>query len=171
MGSITASRGVIMAEETGAETTEATEQSEGSRLRQERDAAVQEMKEARQELLGHRITGLGLKPDEGLGVAIMESFKGKPTDDAVREFALERYKYSPAEAVPTEAVNEPTQRMEQVSTVSAPVEPPPTVDAVAEADAALHNPEGATRQEAQRSTALKMARYRQMRQSGQIVPQ
>lgn len=161
-----------MADETGAETTEETpEQTEGSRLRQERDAAVKQAKQYREDALRVRIEGLGLNPDAEMGLAIRRTYKGDDvTEAALKEFAQTEYKMSFEEAVPTEVVTEPAQRIEGVTTASTPVEPPPAVDAVAAAEAPLHSPEGATREQAQASVAAKMTRYRELRRTGQIVP-
>lgn len=149
---------------------ETPEQTEGSRLRQERNEAAAAAKEMRQELMTERLEKIGLKADEGLGVAIMESFDGTPTVEALREHAAEKYKYNTEPAVPVEAVNAPAQRMDSVVTESAPVTPTPAVDEVAAAEARLSEAD-ASRADAQASLSQKMTRYRQMRQSGQIVPQ
>jgi len=161
-----------MAEETGATTTEETpEQTEGSRLRQERDAAVKQAKQYREDALRVRIEGLGLNPDAEMGLAIRRTYTGDDvTAEALKAFAQEEYKMSFDEPVPTTRVTEPAERIEGVTTASTPVEPPPAVDAVAAAEAPLHSPEGATREQAQASVAAKMNRYRELRRTGQIVP-
>jgi hypothetical protein len=142
---------------------EQPEQTEGSRLRQERNEAVAEAKNLRSELVGTHLEKIGLSPEEGLGIAIKEAFEGKPTLEEVTSFASERYKYVPPD-VPVEPaqVTEPATRIEQVQDGSTPVVPPPDVDPVTEAEQKLIDPE-ATRADGQESVAVKMARYQQVR--------
>lgn len=162
-----------MADETVVSTETPDEQpqpTEGSRLRDERNAAAADAKAMRNELIEERLEKIGLSPGEGLGIAIMDTFEGVPTVENLRAHAAEKYKYSTEPAVPVEAVNEPAQRIEGVVEGSTPVTPTPAVDPVAAADGRLSEPD-ANRQDAQRSISEKMTRYREMRQSGQIVPQ
>ena len=148
---------------TGAVEVEPTEPTEGSRLRQERNAAVEEASGYRSLLVEQHLDTLGLKPDEGIGVAIVDSFEGKPTLEEIATHAAEKYKYEPPEpAVVAAQVTEPAARIEAVQTESAPVVPPPDVDEVVEAETKLLDPE-ATRQDAQNSVAAKMGRYQQVR--------
>lgn len=149
---------------------EQPQQTEGSRLREERNAAKAEATAMRNELIQERLGKMGLSADEGLGVAIAESFDGVPTLDNLRAHAAEKYKYQTEPAVPAEAVNEPAQRIEGVVEGSTPVTPTPAVDPVAAADTRLAEAD-ASRADAQASISEKMSRYREMRQSGQIVPQ
>ena len=162
-----------MTDETGTETPQpASEPTEGTRLRQERDAAVAQAKAMRSTVIDFRLEQMGLNPNEGIGVAIKDSFKGDHvTVEALRQHAIDKRYMTFEEPVEPERVTEPAQRIEGITTASTPVEPPPQIDPVVAAEQALHAPEGATREQAQGAMATKMARYRQMRQTGQIVPE
>jgi len=147
--------------------TSTEQQSEGSRLRQERNDMKTQRDEFRKELLSVRLEQLGLKPDEGLGVAIMEGYNGAPDKEALITHLADKYRYEVPAEIEVEKVTQPADRISQVVENSAPVEPPVEVDQVVEAEAKMHDPE-AGRVEAQDALATKMQRYRQLR--NQISP-
>jgi hypothetical protein len=62
-------------------------------LREARDRAVTKADNLTKELVEVRLGQIGLSPDEGLGVAIAEGFKGDPTLEEITAFATEKYKY------------------------------------------------------------------------------
>ena len=67
------------------------------------------------------LTEIGLNPEEGLGVAVAESYSGDEfTPEALAAFAQEKYKYVSDQVMPQ---NDPNQRVEGLQNVSTPVEP------------------------------------------------
>jgi len=77
-------------------TTEAPPQ-----LREARDRALEKADTYRQELVKVRLADIGLSPDEGLGIAVAESFKGEPTLEAIAQHAQEKYRYTFDASTPT----------------------------------------------------------------------
>lgn len=128
-----------------------------------------ENKALKNQVLGAHLNAIGLSPEEGLGIAILDSYKGDQyTVEAVKEYAADKYKYTPTvtepevpepNEVPTVPGEAATQTLETLEAVSAPATPPPATDAVADAEAKLISPE-VTPQDAQASLAEKMARYK-----------
>ena len=135
---------------------------EGSRLRQERDQAAKDRDMFRKEVLSMRLEKLGLNPEEGLGVAVMETYDGAPNQEALTAHLVEKYKYEVPVEVPAEKVTQPAERIAQVAENSKPTEMPQEPDPVAVANEKMTDPE-AGREEAQESLAAKMQRYRQVR--------
>ena len=71
-----------------------TETSEGNpQLRDALDRANARADSAEKQLVGVHLGKMGLSPDEGLGVAISESFKGEVTFDNIATHANDKYKY------------------------------------------------------------------------------
>ena len=65
-----------------------------AQLRDARDRAITKADGLTKELVEVRLGQIGLSPDEGLGIAIAESFKGEPTLEEIQTFASEKYKYT-----------------------------------------------------------------------------
>lgn len=137
-------------------------QSEGSRLRQERNQAAAERDLYRKEVLSMRLEKLGLNPTEGLGVAVMETYDGAPSEEALATHLVEKYKYETPTEVPVETVTQPADRIAQVADNSTPVEPEQQPDPVGVAEQTMADPDSG-RVEAQDSVAAKMSRYRHQR--------
>jgi len=117
-----------------------------------------ENKQLREAVLDVYLQNIGLKRDEGLGVAIAETYRGPMTQEALTAYASEKYRYSAA-AAPTTPAEESEARLTQLQAASAPVNPPAEVDPEAEATAKMHDPESG-RNEAKASVAAKMAQFR-----------
>ena len=64
-----------------------------AQLRDARDRAITKADGLTKELVEVRLGQIGLNPDEGLGVAIAEGFKGDPTLEEISSYASEKYKY------------------------------------------------------------------------------
>jgi len=62
-------------------------------LREALERANTRADNAEKQLVGVRLGKMGLAPDEGLGVAIAESFKGEVTFDNIAAHANDKYKY------------------------------------------------------------------------------
>jgi hypothetical protein len=148
-----------MAEET--QEAAAQEETEGSQLRRKMKEAETKAEQWRNEVLKMRVKEIGLSPDEGLGIAVLETFDGDPTPDGVKAFASERYKYqvpASSEEVATRTAA-PAGRIDTVANSGGSIEPPPQVDPLVEADKKLADPE-ATRQDAINALTMKTARMR-----------
>jgi hypothetical protein len=72
-----------------------------AQLRDARDRAISKSEGLTKELVEVRLGQIGLNPDEGLGVAIAEGFKGDPTLEEISAYATEKYKYVYDPANPT----------------------------------------------------------------------
>lgn len=148
-------------ENTPVEATEATEEAPldsdthhvskpkdaNAELRAYNDRLVAENAKLRKTAMRSELAAIGLNPDEGLGVAVVETYDGDEiTADALSAYAFEKYKYaSPDTAVPPDVAA--GNRLEQVQAASQPVTPPPATDPVTEAETRLIDPE-ATRRDA-----------------------
>ena len=62
-------------------------------LRESRDRAVTRAENAESQLVGIHLGTMGLDPSEGLGVAVVESFKGEVTLENIAAHASDKYKY------------------------------------------------------------------------------
>lgn len=153
-----------------AETSAPAEQPEqkdpNAELRAYNDRLKEENKKLRSAAMRAELREIGLTPDAGLGVAIVESYKGDITAEAIGAFAAEKYKYEPAQA-PTPPSVEAGERLETLQAIGEPVTPPQPLDAVQEAEGKLVDPE-ATRQDAITSATLKAQRLQQQILQGQI---
>ncbi len=137
-------------------------QSEGTRLRKERNQMKEERDTYRKEVISMRLEKLGLNSTEGLGVAVMETYTGAPSEEALAAHLAEKYKYESPTEIPTETVTQPADRIAQVADNSTPVEPEQQPDPVGVADQTMADPTTG-RVEAQDAVAAKMSRYRQQR--------
>lgn len=122
------------------------------RMKEERD---QYRNEAWRAVLGD----LGLKPDEGLGVALMDSYTGLVNVEKVSEFAAQKYKFQPETSTPPPEVVAGA-RVEQVMQAGSVVTPPPPDQAEVEAIAKMYDPEAGTA-EAMESLTVKLAKLQE----------
>ena len=103
-------------------------------------------KSLEQRVMRAELEAIGLKDDEGLGLAITETYQGDFSDGDVARFAEEKYRHSGSQAPLPPSVTT-AQRLEQVQAASIPVEPTPESNPVEAAEARLVS-EDATRQDA-----------------------
>ena len=64
-----------------------------AQLRDAKDRSDARASDYRTQLVAVHLSGIGLSPTEGLGVAIVDAFEGEPTVEAIAAFAAEKYKY------------------------------------------------------------------------------
>lgn len=108
---------------------------------------------------------IGLNHEEGLGVAVLETYQGDEyTPEAIAAFAQEKYKYSPEKAPPSpETVA--ADRVSNVNQNSSSVEPKPQPDAAREAQEKMKDPE-AGRDDARASINAKSQQFLQQHYPG-----
>ena len=117
----------------------------------------------RGQLLEVHLDKIGLKPGEGLGLAIAENYDGAPTAEAVAEYAKSKYSYeapkveTPDDPAATQAA-EAQKQLENLQSQSNPVVPTNRQDKIAELDAKLAEPD-ATAQDAKNALAEKLDQY------------
>lgn len=100
---------------------------------------------------------LGLSPDQGLGVAIVESYSGEIDAAAIAAFAQEKYKYTPEHA-PTPPAVISSERLDGLSTDAESVTPAQDVDEAAQITAKMNDPD-AGRDDARASLAAKVDQF------------
>lgn len=103
------------------QTEEASQpQGEGiSQVREAKERADARADAYRKQLVEVRLRDIGLASDEGLGVAIAETFKGEPTLEEISAFAAEKYKYSYAPGqVQTTPSNAPSEQYQNAVTMT-----------------------------------------------------
>jgi hypothetical protein len=86
----------------------------------------QENAELREILMEDAWAKVGLNPKEGLGKAIAKEYKGKPTAEALAQYAAEEYAWNVPEAPENEIqpqVEQGTQLQERVQSESQPMIP------------------------------------------------
>ncbi len=141
-------------------TTEQTEKPDANaELRAYADRIKEKSGTLEERVLKSDIDALGLSTDDGLGLAIAEAYDGDFTEGDIAKFAAEKYKYeAPTAPVPPEVITEGQNRVGAVMDDSQPVTPDQPVDEVAQADAALVDPESGTA-EAQHAINVKLASF------------
>lgn len=89
-------------------------------VREAKERADARAEKYRQQLVETNLSQIGLRADEGLGIAVAENFKGEPTVEEIRAFAAEKYKYVYDPAMGTQAVsmNAPSEVYQQTSQVA-----------------------------------------------------
>jgi hypothetical protein len=134
-----------MAEDT--ETTEIPDEQPNDsgpikQLRAAEKAAKAEAREYRTLLMEGAYNQMGLDANEGLGKAIAKEYKGKPTAEALAEYAKEEYNYIPAVESSSPVAQEiATQqgRIDQAAAGAGSVAPVSQQDALAIAEAERDN--------------------------------
>lgn len=113
-------------EETPAEETTQVVEQGPKELRDALKRTQAENKELRETLMAGAWEKVGLNPDEGLGKAIAKEYKGKPTAEALAQYAAEEYGHNVPDAPENEkqpAIDNGTQLQERVQSESKPVVP------------------------------------------------
>ncbi len=128
-------------------------------VREYADRVSKENKGLREGAMRTALTDIGLNFDEGLGVAIADSYDGVITAEAVSAYALEKYKHQAAQA-PVPAVVVAGEKIDDLNALSTPVTPPVKIDEAKEATDKMLDPETGV-EEARRSLAYKMAQFNQ----------
>lgn len=111
-------------------------------LRAAEKAAKAEAKEYRTLLMAGAYNQMGLDPNEGLGKAIAKEYSGKPTPEALAEFAKEEYNYTPAvesSSPQAQEIAAEQARIDQVGQGAGSVAPVTQQDALAIAEAERDN--------------------------------
>lgn len=152
-------------EDTAPDTTSAPKDA-NAELRAAYDRLKSENSTLRAAAMRAELREIGLSPDEGLGVAIVESYKGDITAEAIGQYAFEKYKHQAAQAPVPPAV-ETGERLDRLAAAGQPVTPPPTPDAIQEAEGRLVS-EDATRGDAIASATLKAQRLQEQYRQGLI---
>jgi hypothetical protein len=101
---------------------------------------------------------IGLSPDEGLGVAIAESYKGDISAEAIAAYASEKYRYDSGLATTPPPAVVTGERLERLDAVSESVTPPPPEDVAGKIAAKVWEAD-ATRKDAENSIAVKMGQF------------
>lgn len=141
------------------EPDEETKKLANDQLRNWADSLKGQVDELKPMAMRSALSEIGLSPDEGLGVAIVEAFDGKITDEAVAQFALEKYKYDSGKAQATEATQaaDATERLQtQGQSVTPTPEPTEGEQAASKVDG--NDPE-AGRGEAAQSLVAKLDQF------------
>ncbi len=118
-----------------------------------------ENKQLREGAMRTALTDIGLNFEQGLGVAIADSYEGVITAEAVSAYALEKYKHQAAQAIVPPVVVA-GEKLDDLNALSSPVTPPVKVDEAQEATDKMFDPEAGV-DEARTSLAHKMAQFNQ----------
>ena len=153
-------------------TTEPSEETKAlanEQLRAWANQTAEENKELKALAMRSALGEIGLNAEEGLGLAIVESFDGKITDEAVAKYAQEKYRYGTGQqpAAPTTPDVQAAQRADALNAAGQSVTPTPQPTAGQQATEKVdgNDPE-AGRQEAIQSTTVKMGDF-----MGRFYPQ
>ncbi len=141
------------------EPDKATMKAANAEVREYADRVSKENKSLREGALRTALSDIGLNYEEGLGVAIAESYEGEITAEALGTFAAEKYKHQAAQA-PVPAAVVTGEKLEGLTAQSSPVDPPVQQDEPAIITAKMHDPESG-REEAQASVRAKMTQFNQ----------
>ena len=140
-------------------TEETPDPNTSAELRAYADRLKEENVSLRAGAIGGALREIGLKSDEGLGLAIAETFDGEITVENVATFAQEKYKHTAENApVPAEVIE--GEKLETLAAASTPVTPPPETDSAQEATDKMHDPTTG-RDEAIDSLNAKMAQFQE----------
>lgn len=127
-------------------------------LRESRQAAIDENKELRKELMGERLDKIGLDITEGLGKAIAKEYDGPMDMESVSTFARDEYGHDVAAPQDVKTVTAQADKVAAMNAGATPVTPPTTPDAVQQATEAMNAEEGGAR-EAKQSIAAKIGSF------------
>lgn len=127
-------------------------------LREYADRVAAENTQLRTRLMRSELAEIGLNPEEGLGVAIAESYKGDIDREAIATYAAEKYKYTFGSGQTPE--EQSTQRMENLANSSQSVTPQTPPDEFVEKTQKMNDPE-AGRAEAEQSLLAKVNQFNQ----------
>lgn len=151
-----------------------TQESDGNdgdanaQLRAYADRLKAENKQLRAQAMSAHIEKLGLKTDEGLGVAIVEGYDGDVTYESIAQWAQEKYKHTPPEPITetdtqAQAIDAAHQQLDAANASSSPVIPDTQQDTLAKHDQRLHE-EDAGRSDAISAIADKTGVVKQLLQ-------
>ena len=141
------------------EPDEETMKAANAEVRAYADRTKAENKTLREGALRTALSDIGLNYEEGLGVAIAETYDGEITAEALGAFAAEKYKHQAAQA-PVPAAVVTGEKLEGLNAQSSPVTPPPEVDEAAIATGKMEDPESGIK-EAQASVIAKSRQFNQ----------
>ena len=139
------------------EPDEATMKAANKEVREYADRTKAENKTLREGALRTALSDIGLNYEEGLGVAIAESYSGEITAEALGAFALEKYKHQAAQA-PVPAAVVTSEKIETLNAQSSPVTEPEPKDEPAIVTAKMDDPESGV-EEAKASIVEKMTQF------------
>lgn len=141
------------------ESAEAPEADANAQLREALKREKARATSYRNELIGARLSEIGLRPDAGLGKAIAKEYDGDLTIEALSEYAREEYAYEgTTDQTPPEVAA--GERLNQLESVSEPVTPPQPVDEAAQITAKMDDPESG-REDAAASVTAKATQFYQ----------
>ena len=127
------------------EPDKATMKAANAEVREYADRVSKENKSLREGALRTALTDIGLNYEEGLGVAVAESYDGEINAEALGAFAQEKYKYQAAQA-PVPAAVVAGEKLESLNAQSSPVTPPVEEDEAAITTGKMHDPETGTKE-------------------------
>ena len=122
----------------GTEVTTEAPAEEAKGLRGQLEAALSENKTLKADKLAESFDKIGLDPKTGLGKAIAKEYSGDVSADALAEYAKTEYDWEGSEESPNpqaQAINEGTQRLEEVNQTSGSIVAPNEGDVLAKAEA------------------------------------
>jgi hypothetical protein len=139
-----------------------------AQLREAYDREKERRQTAEAELGKMFITRLGLEPNEGLGKAILKTYDGDYTYEAVAAYAQEEYNHTAAEAPAVtpetaEQIAQAQAQADQAAASSTPITPPTDLEEVAALEQKLTD-EDSTPRDAQASMNAKLGRFIQQNQ-------
>ena len=137
----------------------ATMKAANAEVREYADRTAKENKTLRAGAMKTALSDIGLNSEEGLGVAIVETYDGEITAEALGAYALEKYKHQAAQA-PVPAAVVTGEKLDALNSQSSPVDPPVEQDEPAIITAKMHDPEAGVK-EAQASVQAKMRQFNQ----------
>lgn len=106
------------------EPDEETKKLANEQLREWANSVVDENKGLRKMAMKSALGEIGLTPEEGLGVAIVESYEGEITEEAIAKYAEEKYKHTPGQAPPPPEVSS-GDKVDQLNAQGQSVTPEP----------------------------------------------
>jgi len=127
-------------------------------LREARQAAIDESKALRKELMEVRLESLGLDVNEGLGKAIAKEYEGPMDIDSIRTYARDEYKFDSGEQHNAADVAGQSNKLDQLDASNQPITPPQTVDEVERLNQVLLSGE-ATPEDAKASILAKISNF------------
>ena len=140
-------------------------QSANAELRAFNETLKSENAALRSRVMSQDLKEIGLQPDAGLGLAIVESYEGRYEPGSVAEYARDKYQYSheggaPVESQAAQDVEQVQAQTDQLQATSVSAMPETQSDRLRAHDQRMADPE-ATRQDAQNALTDKLSAYRQ----------
>ncbi len=142
------------------EPDEETKKLANEQLRTYADSVAEENKQLRSLAMRSALSEIGLTPEEGLGLAIVETYDGSITDEDIANYAAEKYKHGAQQQPQQDPAVAAAQRAEQLAATGQSVEPRPQTTPGQQASQKVdgNDPE-ADRQEAVMSTTEKVNEF------------